>query len=50
MKNATLPTLIIIQIGMSWLESGVRNNPQAELRIAELLSVWRNAQARVVHV
>jgi hypothetical protein len=45
MKNTALPTLIIIdmQVGMSWLESGVRNNPQAELRIAELLSVWRNA-------
>ena len=46
MKNTALPTLIIIdmQVGMSWLESGVRNNPQAELRIAGLhSSVWRNA-------
>lgn len=39
-----------MQVGMSWPKSGVRNNPHAELRIAELLSAWRNAKVRVVHV
>ncbi len=29
---------------------GPRNNPQAELRIAELLSAWRSASAPIVHI
>jgi nicotinamidase-related amidase len=47
-----MPTLLVIdmQIGMRWPESGVRNNPQAESVIANLLTVWRTRGAPVVHV
>jgi nicotinamidase-related amidase len=47
-----MPTLLIIdmQIGMTWPKSGVRNNPQAESVIAELLGTWRARGAPVVHV
>ena len=47
-----MPTLLIIdmQIGMSWAKSGIRNNPQAESVIADLLNVWRANDAPVVHV
>lgn len=47
-----MPTLLVIdmQVGMSWPESGVRNNPQAESVIANLLTVWRTSGAPVVHI
>ena len=47
-----MPTLLIIdmQIGMTWPSSGLRNNPQAESVIAELLAAWRAKGAPVVHV
>ena len=47
-----MPTLLVIdmQIGMSWAKSGIRNNPQAESVIADLLNVWRANGAPVVHV
>lgn len=46
------PTLIIIDMQRGMLEpaAGERNNPQAPLRIAELLQAWRLAAAPVVHV
>lgn len=53
---ATVPTsnaaLIIVDVQKaiddpSW---GRRNNPDAELRIAQLLEAWRRAQKPVVHV
>ncbi len=47
-----MPVLLIIdmQIGMTWPESGIRNNPQAESIIAGLLAAWRAKGAPVVHV
>lgn len=47
-----MPVLLIIdmQLGMTWPQSGVRNNPQAEDQIARLLDAWRRAGATVVHV
>ncbi len=47
-----MPTLMIIdmQVGMTWPEAGVRNNPQAESVIADLLGVWRARGGSVVHV
>lgn len=47
-----MPTLLVIdmQVGMSWSESGVRNNPRAESVIANLLNVWRANGAPVVHI
>lgn len=47
-----LPTLIIIDMQRGMLEpaAGVRNNPDAPSRIAELLQAWRSARAPVVHV
>jgi nicotinamidase-related amidase len=47
-----MPTLLIIdmQIGMTWPQSGVRNNPDAESVILELLTAWRERGAPVVHV
>jgi nicotinamidase-related amidase len=46
------PTLIIIDMQncMSDPAAGVRNNPQAEERIAQLLAAWRARGAPVVHV
>jgi len=48
----TQPTLIIIDMQRGMLEpaAGVRNNPDAPSRIAELLQAWRSARAPVVHV
>ena len=43
-------TIIDMQVGMSWTESGIRNNPQAESVILRLLNVWRENGAPVVHV
>lgn len=47
-----MPLLLIIdmQVGMTWPQSGVRNNAQAEYNIARLLDTWRRAGAPVVHV
>ena len=47
-----MPTLIIIdmQVGMTWPESGERNNPGAEQVIAKLLADWRMRNGSVVHV
>lgn len=47
-----MATLLIIdmQVGMSWPEPALRNNPQAEAVIASLLEVWRRNKAPVVHV
>jgi nicotinamidase-related amidase len=46
------PALIIVdmQVGMSWPAAGVRNNTQAEIRIAELLRAWRDLASPIVHV
>jgi nicotinamidase-related amidase len=46
------PALLIIdmQRGMAGPSAGVRNNPDAERRIADLLRAWRAAGATVVHV
>ena len=50
--HKSLPCLIIIdmQKGMARPETGSRNNPDAELHIAQLLKAWRAAGAHVVHV
>ena len=47
-----VPALIVIdmQKAMADPAAGVRNNPQAEERIADLLAAWRAAQGRIVHV
>jgi nicotinamidase-related amidase len=46
------PALIIIdmQRGMRSPEACARNNPDAELAIAQLLAAWRQAKAPVVHI
>jgi nicotinamidase-related amidase len=48
----TRPALIIIdmQRGVTSAAAGPRNNPDAELKIAELLAAWRDSGATVVHV
>lgn len=48
----TQPALIIIdmQRGMLDAQAGVRNNPDAPARIAQLLQTWRQAAAPIVHV
>jgi nicotinamidase-related amidase len=48
----TRPALIIIdmQRGVTSAAAGPRNNPDAELKIAELLAAWRASGATVVHV
>ncbi len=50
--HKTQPALIIIdmQRGMSSPSAGRRNNPDAEMNIAKLLSAWRAAGAPIVHV
>jgi nicotinamidase-related amidase len=47
-----MPTLLIIdmQVGMTWPQSGVRNNPGAEAAILGLLTAWRERGSPVVHV
>ena len=47
-----MATLLIIdmQIGMTWPQSGVRNNPGAEAVILDLLTLWRERGTPVVHV
>ncbi|MFZ5960299.1 cysteine hydrolase family protein [Pseudomonas knackmussii] len=45
------PALLIIDMQKGMRDCPVpRNNPQAEIRIAELLSAWRAAEAPIVHV
>lgn len=47
-----LPSLVIIdmQQGMALPSAGQRNNPNAELNIARLLTAWRKSEAPLVHV
>lgn len=50
-----LPALLIIDVQHAiddprWAADGPRNNPEAELRIAELLAAWRLRRAPVFHV
>ena len=50
--SSSRPALIIIdmQRGMASPAAGVRNNPQAEKVVRQLLVAWRTALAPVVHV
>ncbi|WP_122500039.1 cysteine hydrolase family protein [Pseudomonas viridiflava] len=42
--------LIDMQQGINHPKLGRRNNPQAEARMSELLSAWREAERPVIHV
>src|SRR5215210_5681417 len=42
--------LIDIQQGLDEPRHGVRNNPDAEKRIADLLAAWRASNRPVIHV
>jgi nicotinamidase-related amidase len=42
--------IIDMQVGMTWPDPAVRNNPQAETVIARLLEGWRQRNAPIVHV
>ncbi|MBC8122744.1 MAG: cysteine hydrolase [Gemmatimonadaceae bacterium] len=50
MTVSTALLLIDVQKGFDEPVWGARNNPQAERRIGELLSVWRKASWPVIHV
>lgn len=51
MKYLNEPTaLIIIDMQKGMEHIGPRNNPEAEMRIAELLNRWRELRQPVVHV
>lgn len=47
-----LPTLLVIDVQQAFEDSswGERNNPAAETHVRELLAVWRDVGAPVVHV
>jgi len=47
--NAAL-LIIDVQVGFDDPRWGVRNNPDAERRIAELLEIWRESGRPVIHV
>jgi nicotinamidase-related amidase len=42
--------IVDMQVGMSWPTADERNNPEAERRIAELLSFWRTSGLPPVHI
>ena len=42
--------IVDMQVGMTWPGPSVRNNPQAERIIADLLQTWRNDGRPVVHI
>ena len=52
MSAANGPALLLIDVqhGLDEPHFGVRNNPDAEQRIAELLAAWRAAGKPVIHV
>ncbi|RBP81100.1 cysteine hydrolase [Marinomonas rhizomae] len=50
MSKPIVLMIIDMQQGMSWPQSGERNNPNAEHEIAELLAHWRASHAPIVHV
>jgi nicotinamidase-related amidase len=52
MHHMPLPTLLVIDVQQAFDDSswGERNNPEAETRISELLAVWRDVGAPLVHV
>ena len=52
MTSTTPPALLLIDVQNGFDEPrwGARNNPQAEQRIADLLSAWRKAAWPVIHV
>lgn len=51
-ENDSGPALVLIDVqqGMDSKALGVRNNPDAELNMADLLAAWRAAALPVVHV
>ncbi len=52
MSEPTPPALLVIDVqeGLDDPWYGVRNNPHAEQRIAEILAAWRRAGLPVIHV
>jgi nicotinamidase-related amidase len=46
------PTLIIVDVQRAFDDPawGRRNNPDAEARVADLLTAWRQAEAPIIHV
>jgi nicotinamidase-related amidase len=50
MPSSTALIIIDMQVGMSWSSLPERNNPEAEVKILELLNHWRVNQAPIVHI